>query len=144
MNDARQRPVGLLAGSGRFPIIVADRCRDLGIPLVCVGIRYEAPPELAQRVQRFWWSGLAQLGRTIRCFKRAGVKRVVMAGKIHKTEMHGRWRVFRLLPDWRGLRFWFSRRRADNKDDSLLLGVIEEFAADGMRFESALDLCPEL
>jgi DUF1009 family protein len=42
------------------------------------------------------------------------------------------------------LRFWYTRRRRDNRDDSLLLGIIDEFAADGIRFESALDLCPEL
>ena len=38
----------------------------------------------------------------------------------------------------------YLRGRRDNRDDSLLLGVIDEFARDGIRFESALDLCPEL
>ncbi|HEV2949481.1 MAG TPA: UDP-2,3-diacylglucosamine diphosphatase LpxI, partial [Gemmataceae bacterium] len=41
-------------------------------------------------------------------------------------------------------RFWLSSRRKDNRDDNLLLGLIEEFARDGIHFESALDLCPEL
>src|SRR5262249_26001277 len=54
------------------------------------------------------------------------------------------WRLFRLWPDWRTIRFWYSRRRRDNRDDSLLLGIIDEFAADGLHFASALDLCPEL
>ena len=36
-------------------------------------------------VDRFYWAGLARLGRMIRCFKREGVRQVVMAGKIHKT-----------------------------------------------------------
>jgi DUF1009 family protein len=67
-----------------------------------------------------------------------------MAGKIHKTVMHLPWRWLWMVPDWRTLRFWFFRKRPDNCDDSLLLGIIAEFAADGMRFESALDLCPEL
>jgi DUF1009 family protein len=40
--------------------------------------------------------------------------------------------------------FWYFRQRRDNRDDSLLLGVIDEFARDGLRFESALTLCPEL
>jgi DUF1009 family protein len=67
-----------------------------------------------------------------------------MAGKIHKAVIHKPWRWLSLLPDWRTLRFWYLRARADNKDDTLLLSLIEEFAADGLRFESALDLCPEL
>ena len=40
-------PIGLLAGSGRFPIVFAEKARQLGMPVVCVGIRHEAPPELA-------------------------------------------------------------------------------------------------
>jgi DUF1009 family protein len=52
--------------------------------------------------------------------------------------------VFTLLPDWRTIRFWYLRRRRDNKDDTLLLGMIDEFARDGLHFDSALDYCPEL
>jgi DUF1009 family protein len=137
--------VGLLAGWGRFPFVFAQKARDVGLPVVCVGVRGEASPELARLVRRFDWCGAAQLGRMIRLFRRAGVERVVMAGKVHKADLlHRPWKVFSLLPDWRTLRFWYFRRRRDNKDDTLLLGLIAEFARDGLRFESALDLCPEL
>jgi UDP-2,3-diacylglucosamine hydrolase len=138
------RPVGLLAGWGRFPALFADKARSLGQPIVCVGIRGEADPALADKVDAFYWAGLARLGRMIRCFKREGVERLVMAGKIHKINMHRRWRLWHFLPDWRGFRFWYNRRRASNSDDHLLLAVINEFAADGLHVESALDLCPEL
>jgi len=67
-----------------------------------------------------------------------------MAGKVKKSTMHSSWRWLRLIPDLRTIRFWFFRNRKDNRDDSLLLGIIDEFAADGITFESALDLCPEL
>jgi DUF1009 family protein len=137
-------PVGLLAGSGRFPIVFAEKARALGIPVVCVGISYEAAPELAGLVDRFYWCGIARMGRMIRCFKKERVKRVVMAGKVLKTRMHTPWRVLRFWPDWRCVRFWLFRRRPDNRDDTLMLGLIDEFAGDGIRFESALDLCPEL
>src|SRR5260370_42110910 len=73
-------PIGLLAGSGRFPIVFAEKARSLGIPVVCVGLRNEAAAELANLVQRFYWSGVAQLGKMIRCFRREGVERAVMAG----------------------------------------------------------------
>jgi DUF1009 family protein len=138
------RPVGLLAGSGRFPIVFAEKARSLGIPVVCVGIRHEAPPELADRVTRFYWSGIARLGRMIRCFKREGIERVVMAGKVTKAVMHTPWRLLSLLPDWRTLRMWYLQPRRDNRDDSVLLGVIAEFARDGLVFDSALTICPEL
>lgn len=142
---SRQREkIGLLAGAGRFPITFAAKAKSLGLPVVCVGIHDAAPAELMGMVDRFYWTGLARLGRMIRCFRREGVRRVVMAGKVKKSAMHSSWRWLRLIPDWRTIRFWFFRNRKDNRDDSLLLGIIDEFAADGITFESALDLCPEL
>jgi DUF1009 family protein len=138
-------PVGLLAGWGRFPIAVAQKARSVGLPVVCVGLRGMAPPELTGLVDRFYWARVAQLGRMIRCFRREGVARVAMAGKVHKADvLHKPWKVISLWPDWRTVRFWFFRPRRDNRDDSLLLAMIDEFARDGITFTSALDLCPEL
>ncbi len=143
--SAARRPVGLLAGWGRFPFAFAEKARAVGLPVVCVGIRGEASPELAKLVRSFHWCGAARMGRMIRLFRRGGVERVVMAGKVHKADLlHRPWKALTLLPDWRTIRFWYLRSRRDNKDDTLLLGLIAEFAKDGLRFESALDLCPEL
>jgi DUF1009 family protein len=142
---AAGEPVGLLAGWGRLPFAFADKARAVGLRVVCVGLRGEASAELAGRVHRFYWSSPARLGRMIHCFRREGVRRVVMAGKVHKADLlHRPWKILTLLPDWRTVRFWYLRRRRDNTDDTLLLSMIDEFAADGLRFESALDLCPEL
>lgn len=139
------KPVGLLAGWGRFPILFAEKAREQGLPVVCVGITDEASPKLADLCQRFDWSHMFRLGRTLRLFKRAGVEKVVMAGKIHKFKwMYGPWTLFKLLPDWRTFRVWYGRRRPDNRDDTLLLAIVREFAKEGMEISSALDLCPEL
>jgi DUF1009 family protein len=137
--------VGLLAGWGRFPIAFAEKARSVGLPVACVGLRGLAAPELTGLVRHFDWARPAQLGRMIACFKRRGVRRAVMAGKVPKADfLHRPWKILSLWPDWRTLRFWFCRPRRDNRDDSLMLAMIDEFAADGIRFESALDLCPEL
>ncbi len=137
-------PVGLLAGSGRFPIVFAEKARHLGIPVVCVGIRDEASPELQSLAGRFHWCGIARLGRMIRLFRGENVRHVVMAGKVRKTRLYEPWRWLHHIPDWRMLRFWYRCKRRDNRDDTLLLGLIDEFAADGIAFGSALDYCPEL
>src|SRR5579862_1623150 len=137
--------IGLLAGWGRFPMLFAEKARSMGHRVVCVGIRGEADPSLAAKVDAFYWTRVARLGRMIRCFKREGVQRLVMAGKIHKVHiMHQPWRVFHLLPDWRTVRFWYNRTRKSNSDDHLLLGIIDEFASEGLVVGSALDYCPEL
>src|SRR5688572_15629475 len=94
-------PIGLLAGSGRFPIHFATKAKSMGLPVVCVGIRHEAPDELLTLADRFYWTGVARLGRMIRCFRKEGVRQVVMAGKIRKTVIHTPLRILHLLPDWR-------------------------------------------
>ena len=141
----RTPPVGLLAGWGRFPITFAEKARAAGLPVVCVGVSGEASPELAGMVSRFYWSSPSRLGKIIRCFKREGVQRIVMAGKIHKANLlHQPWKLLTMFPDWRTVWFWYFRRRQDNKDDTLMLSMIKEFARDGLEFDSALSLCPEL
>jgi DUF1009 family protein len=141
----RTRPVGLLAGSGRFPIVFAEKARRVGLRVACVGIRGEADALLATLCERFDWSYPARLGRMIRLFKRAGVERIVMAGKVRKANiLHKPWKTLTLLPDWRTFKMWYFRPRRDNRDDTLLLAVIDEFARDGLVFDSALNLCPEL
>ena len=137
-------PIGLLAGSGRFPILFAEAARRQGLPVACVGIRYEASDELAALCESYQVVGLTKLGGMIRAFKRQGARRIVMAGKVTKSVMYTPWRFVQLWPDYRMMRMWYMALRADKKDDSILLAVIAEFERDGMMFDSALDYCPEL
>jgi DUF1009 family protein len=145
VSNGVNEPIGLLAGWGRFPLAFARKARSVGRKVVCVALKHEASPQLKEQVHRFYWTGLARLGRMIRCFKREGVRRMVMAGKVHKSNYLLRpWRLLTLLPDWRTLQLFYDRRRRDNTDDSMLLALVGEFEKDGIAVESALDLCPEL
>ncbi len=136
--------IGLLAGSGRFPILFAEAAKRQGLKVACVGIRYEAPEVLADLCDSFQVVGVSKLGGMIRAFKRQRARRIVMAGKVTKNVMYTPMRIVRLWPDARMLHFWLNTLRADKRDDSILLGVIAEFEKDGMSFASALDYCPEL
>lgn len=137
-------PIGLLACAGRFPIVFAEKARECGVPVVCVGVAGMADPALRSVCAEYHPLRRAALGSLIRTFRRAGVRRWTMAGKFHKHLIYHprRWLIF--LPDWRMVRFYFFRRRRANNDDSLLLGLIDEFRAAGLECVSALDLCPEL
>lgn len=136
-------PIGLLAGSGRFPILFAEAARRQGLKVACVGIRFEASESLRDLCDSFEVVGVSKLGGMIRSFRRQGARRVVMAGKVTKSVMYTPGRLLRLWPDYRMARFWLHSL-ADKRDDSILLGVIAEFERDGMIFASALDYCPEL
>jgi len=136
-------PIGLLAGSGRFPILFAEAARRQGLAVACVGIRHEAPEVLRDLCDSFEVVGVSKLGGMIRSFKRRGAGRIVMAGKVTKSVMYTPGRFLQLWPDPRMVQFWYRNLR-DKRDDSILLGVIAEFERDGMTFASALDYCPEL
>jgi DUF1009 family protein len=140
-----QRPIGLLAGGGRYPLVFAQKAHSLGFRVVCLAVRGSASAELARYCEHFYWTALPRMGRVVRCLKRHGVVHLVMAGKIQKAHaMFRPWRFLWLLPDWRTVRFWYLRRRADNRDDTIMLGLIKDFARDNLHFESPLTLCPEL
>jgi DUF1009 family protein len=137
-------PLGLIAGAGRFPIVFAQAARRLGESVFCVGVEGMVAEELADHCDHFTTAGLARIGKGIRLFRRAGVRRIVMAGKIEKTLIVRPYLFWRALPDWRTLHMWYRYARRDKKDDTLLLAVIREFERDAMTFESALNYCSEL
>ena len=66
--------------------------------MACVGIKYEVPDELRALCDSFQVVGIAKLGRMIRTFRRLGVKRIVMAGKVTKNVMYTPWRMRPALP----------------------------------------------
>lgn len=141
---ASNEPIGLLAGAGRFPVAVAEQALAKGVPLVCVGVRGATDSRLQQLVSSFFWCGLARIGRMIRCFRRAGVRQWMMAGKVnHRVGIGSRWWFLHHWPDLRTLRMWYGQRR-DNGDDSILMSIVNEFAKDGLECRSALELCPTL
>ena len=141
---AGREPVGLVAFAGRFPIAIARKARECGIPVVCIAYAGMADPALAEACDQYHPLNRLSLGYAFRTFRRAGVRRWAMAGKFHKKLAFRPWRLLHFLPDWRVLRWFFFRRRKANNDDSLMLGLIDEFRQQGLECVSPLDLCPEL
>ena len=149
IDAAHQSPrrIGLIAGWGRYPLVVAEALRREGYQTYCLGLTGHADPELARVCHDFQYSGLAKFGAAIRHFKRNGVTEATMAGKIHKVILFQPWRFLRNVPDLRTFRMFiphFLTRRKDCRDDTLLGVVVDEFASEGIRFAPATDYAPEL
>ncbi len=140
--------IGLVAGWGNFPLAVARAMKRQGYCVYCLGIRDHADPQLATICDDFRLVGIAKLGRHIRYFRRHGVRRATMAGKIFKAKMlFHRWGWVRHLPDWRCCRTFyphFVARTKDRKDDTLMTTLIDAYAEDGIIFAPATDFAPEL
>ena len=136
--------LGLLAGAGEFPIRFSRAARNAGHYVYGLGVAGMASDELYDACDEFRFAPLARFGKAIRLFKKAGVQRIIMAGKIEKTVLFHPFRWIRLMPDWRTIHMWIRYARENKKDDTLLLAVIREFERDGLVFDSALKYCPEL
>jgi DUF1009 family protein len=140
-------PFGLVAGWGRYPIVVAEAILAQGRPLVVIGVKDHADPRLVRMATAHRWCGMAKLGAAIRFFRRHGVCDAAMAGKVHKVKMFQPWMLLKHLPDWEALKtFWphFIGHRADRKDDTLLGTLVDAFARHGVDFRPATDFVPEL
>ena len=142
MADSLDNPLGIIAGAGRFPFLVADGARRAGRSVVIVGLRGLADPALRDRADRFHWAGIVRLGRWIRLFRRAGVREAIMAGYVHKSEMYGHFRLIRYLPDWTSIRLWFFQV-SDRRNDTLLCATADCLEQKGITLTNSVQYCME-
>ena len=142
-------PIGLLAGWGRYPLLVARALKHSGHQVCCLGIKGHADPVLADLCDDFQWIGIAKSGKQIRYFQRRHVRHATMAGKLfkHRLLFHsGHW--IRHLPDWHCVRNvvipHFVTRSKNCNDDDFMLTAVNMFADGGITFGPATDYAPEL
>ena len=117
--------IGLIAGSGRFPIIFAENARKLGFRVSAVAHRGETAPELEQVVDRIHWVRIGQFGKIIRALKGDGVEQAVMLGGMKKTHLFADVR-----PDFRAMAF-FTKLKAW-KDDHILRAMADDLKDEGI------------
>lgn len=129
--------IGIIAGGGVFPVMVADAARRSGYLTVAVAHEGETDPVLGEHVDEMVWVRLGQLGRLIRAFRQRGVRRVTMAGTIAKHRMFSRVR-----PDLRGLAL--MSRMAVFHDDGILRSVSREMEKEGLQVIASTQFLPEL
>lgn len=145
--ESAHKTIGLVAGWGDYPRVVAHRLRRQGWRIVCIGIRDHTDDRLRSECDAFREVGLGQLGTAIRFFQSQGVTDATMAGKIHKVILFRRLFWIRHFPDWECIRTFFPHfvsQTADRKDDTMLNAVVDAFARRGIRFGPATTYLPEL
>ena len=137
--------VGLIAGQGKLPFIIAKGARDAGLRVICAGLAENAEPELIELVDEFKYVPLARLGCWIKFLKKHGVTDTVMVGRVAKQRLQAG-SVFKLilsyLPDWRALRIFFVRlRKKDRKDDTVLCAIADELSSGGSNLIDSTKYC---
>ncbi|MCC6361214.1 MAG: UDP-2,3-diacylglucosamine diphosphatase LpxI [Phycisphaerales bacterium] len=137
--------LGLIAGEGELPLLVARNARRAGVRLAVVGLRGYASPDLQSLADSFSWCGIARLGAWIRALRRAGCREVVMVGRVRKSTMFAgpRWlQWLQYVPDLTSIRVWYFHAR-DKRNHTLLRAVADELGRNGLTMIDSTRYIPE-
>lgn len=131
------KKIGLIAGAGHLPVLLAQHCRDAGIPLHVSRITGMSDPRLKS------YAGgecpIASFGERMKALKSDNVDTIVFAGLVARPDLQT------LKPDWRGA-MALPRIMAEmgKGDDALLRAVLNEFERDGFKIIGADEVLSDL
>jgi UDP-2,3-diacylglucosamine hydrolase len=123
--------LGLIAGNGKFPLLVLDAARSAGYEVVVVAIKEEAAPEIHERgAASVHWLSLGELSKLIKTFQQEGVTRAIMAGQVKHKQIFST-----IRPDWRLAKLLLSLTTRNT--DSLLGAIAKVLAGEGITLENS-------
>jgi DUF1009 family protein len=135
--------LGIIAGRGRLPIVIAEGMRASGHRICGVGLDGFHDPGFAELCDEFKVAGILQIGRWIRHCKRHGARRAVIAGTVEKVQLHDPWRLLRNIPDWRTIDIWYRRARHDKRSSVLLRTLADELTRSGVELIDSTSHIPD-
>ncbi len=123
--------LGLIAGSGIYPRLVAQHARAAGVKKIfAAAFSGETDPALANEVDRIEWLRVGQLGKLLAAFKDNGIRAAMMAGQIAPKNL------FDLRPDWKAL-LLLARLQRSNAE-TIFGAIADELAHIGVELLPAL------
>jgi DUF1009 family protein len=135
---SQNEKLGLIAGNGKFPLLVLDAARAAGFEVVVVAINEEASPQIEScGAASVHWLSLGELSKLIETFRREGVSRAIMAGQVKHKQIFSA-----IRPDWRLARLLLSLTTRNT--DSLLGAVAKVLGEEGIKLESSTSLLEPL
>jgi DUF1009 family protein len=130
--------LGLIAGNGKFPLLVLDAAKARGYDVVVAAIKEETFPQIDSRgASAVHWLSLGELSKLIETFKREGVDRAIMAGQVKHKQIFSS-----IKPDWRLAKLLLSL--GTRNTDSLIGAVAKVLAEEGIQLESSTALLEPL
>ncbi|MBN1787497.1 MAG: UDP-2,3-diacylglucosamine diphosphatase LpxI [Sedimentisphaerales bacterium] len=139
-----ENTIGLIAGSGRLPILVAQGAKRAGYKVICTSLDDNPESELIKQVDYHTIVPLARPDTWIRRLKENGVTDAIMVGKVDKEKLFTPRRILRYLPDWRAIRIYYWRlRKKDKIDQTLLQAIAEELESGGIILQDSTKFCTD-
>jgi DUF1009 family protein len=136
-------PLGLIAGEGIFPLLVARGARARGRKVVAAAFGRSAWPELRDEVDVFKWVGVLRVGQWIRVLKAEGCTEAILVGRVAKEKFYSRWRWFQYIPDLRTIRILLKTFYWDKRDRTVLTTLDQELASEGIKLIDQTAYCAE-
>lgn len=137
-------PLGLIAGAGRLPVLVAEGMRSRGHTVRAVGFAGLFDADLPGLCESFSTVAPLRIGSWGRKLRRMEVTHAVMVGRVDKARfMHDPFRILRNLPDWRAAMIWYRRLRHDRRSSELLAAVADELARNGVHLMDSTAQIPD-
>ena len=136
--EAMKARLGLIAGNGKFPLLVLDAARSRGYEVVVAAIKEEAFPEIEQRgANSVHWVSLGELSKLIATFQREGVKEAIMAGQVKHKQIFSS-----IRPDLKLAKLLLTLPMRNT--DSLIGGVAKILADEGITLLNSTSLLEPL
>ncbi len=136
--------IGLIAGQGRLPIIVAEGMKARGLEVMGLGLLGQFDPAVPRLCDRFVQAPPLRVGEWVRKLRRMDVADAVMVGRVDKAAlMHDPWRVFRQLPDLTTIRLWYGRLRHDRRSPAVLAALADTLEQGGVRLIDSTTHIPD-
>ncbi|MBC2715071.1 MAG: LpxI family protein [Desulfobacteraceae bacterium] len=130
--------IGLIAGSGSFPIIFSKKAADRGFSIYAIGYHNETEPLLSDYVESLEVIHIGQIKRLIKFFKKNRIKEAVMIGAIKKPGA-----ILDIRPDMKAISL-IANMRHSTHDDKILRAFAKVLEDEGFRIRSSTFLLPEL
>jgi len=131
------RRIGLIAGSGQFPIIFSKKAKAEGFSVYAVAHHNETDPRLGDHVDRISWIYLGQIKRLLKFFRESRISEAVMLGAITKTRM-----FTDVKPDLKTISL--AARMRHTHDDGLLRAFAGLLEDEGITVRPSTFLLPDL
>ena len=130
--------LGLIAGNGKFPILILDAARSHGAEVVVAAIKEETFPEIEQHgASAVHWMSLGELSKLIDTFHREGITEAIMAGQVKHKQIFSS-----IRPDWKLAKLLVSL--GTRNTDSLIGGVAKILADEGITLLDSTSLLEPL
>ena len=121
MAQAPLDALGIIAGNGVYPRLLADSARKAGVKkIVAAAFTGETDPALEQHVGLLEWMRVGQLNWLLKFFRAQDIHHAIMAGQIAPKNL------FDLQPDWKAL--LLLGKLKERNAESIFAAIADELA----------------